>query len=263
MVSGNPTDFRAEIEAALGWWRLAGLSNDATDEANVWLDAETRADPPSDAKGKPASSTSKQTENRQRPSGAQRIAVQDELHALPAPENWPKELDAFQAWWANGFAETGTPSVPAPRGDANAATLFLVGQPEEADRAFLLAGRKGQMLAAIERAMGLAPENSYFASVLPRHTIQPDWTALAEGRMALLLRHHLALAVPRRIIVFGRRILPLLAHGAAQPPADLREFNHEGSSVPVMAAPDLGTLLRSAGQRRRFWHDWIEWTGDT
>ena len=263
MVSGNPTNFRAEIEAALGWWRHAGLSSDATDRGHVWLDAETGADLPSEAKEESPSSRPKQTEKRPRPSGAQRIAVQEDRHALPPPDNWPTRLDAFQAWWANGFAEAGTPPQPEPGGGAEAATLFLVGQPEEADRDRLLSGPRGKMLAAIERAMRLAPENTYRASVLPRHSIQPDWTALADGPMAELVRHHLALAAPQRIVVFGRRILPLLAHDAAQDPADLRSFNHEGSSVPLMAAPDLGTLLRSAGQRRRFWHEWLEWMGDT
>ena len=252
-------DAKRQIEAALDWWRLAGLSVDTADKANVWLDTET---------AKPAPDVTEQRVVRKKmpppvkPVGGDRITVTKAQPMAGSPENWPQELTLFQTWWAgekNGDAGS-VPQRVAPRGAANANTLFLVAQPEAEDIERLLEGPRGAFLSAITRAMGLGEEDTYLASALPTHSLQPDWDDLAANGYGKLVRHHLLLAAPHRIIVFGRRVLPLIAHEPAQDTANLREINHDGRSIPVLAAPDLGSLLRSAGQRKRFWQQWLEWT---
>lgn len=252
-------DALAQAEAVLDWWRLAGVTVDTVDEAQGWLDAET-AKPASDVTEKPV--IRKKTPPPKKLVGGERIQI-EQTSAVPQPEGGlPATLPDFQSWWGSEKKSSGgaTLTPVMPRGIAGAELCFLVPQPEKEDRDALLQGPRGVLFAAIMRAMGLDETQCYLASVLPAHVIQPDWDALHAAGHGQITRHHLALAAPKRIIVFGRRILPLIAHESAQDPADLREFNHEGISVPLMAAPELGSLLRSAGQRKRFWQQWLEWT---
>ncbi|WP_379546567.1 hypothetical protein ACFCW2_11620 [Qipengyuania sp. DSG2-2] len=261
-------DAKREIEAALDWWRQAGLTADFQDEHSVWLDAET-AKPVTDVTEPSAQQPviRKKTPPPVKPVGGERITVAKAVPMAGSPEEWPTELAAFQDWWAgkkddgsDGEGSGPTPHRIPARGTAGANHLFLVPQPEAEDRERLLDGPRGAMLVAMQRAMGLGETDCYIASALPTHALQPDWDELVASGHGAIVRHHLGLAAPERIIVFGRRILPLVAHEPAQDAANLRSFNHEGRSVPLLAAPELGSLLRSASQRKRFWQQWLEWT---
>ena len=62
-----------------------------------------------------------------------------------------------------------------------------------------------------------------------------------------LASHHIALAAPKRLIVFGVHILPLLGHDPANNPANSAQINH-GSPItplpaPMLAVRDLAVLL--------------------
>ena len=251
-------DALAQAQAVLDWWKLAGVTVDTLDESRGWLDADT---------AKPAPDVTEKRVVRKKPPPPRKLVGGDRITVAQAAccsarQRIADSLADFREWWGQEKKSlSGAVLAPImPRGDAGARLCVLVPQPEQSDTDTLLQGPRGLLLSNILRAMGLEDRDCYIASVLPAPVIQPDWDDLRAAGQGEIARHHLALAAPGRILVFGRRILPLIAHESAQDPADLRIFNHEGTSVPLMAAPELGSLLRSAGQRKRFWQQWLEWT---
>jgi DNA polymerase len=148
----------------------------------------------------------------------------------------------------------------APRGDPGAALLVLVPQPEEADRERLLEGPQGRLLANILIAMGLEESAVYIAAALPCHTPVADLPALAAQGMDAVTAHHIALAAPQKVLVLGTALAPMLGAGSAD---GLREINHAGAKVPVMASETLEALLTSAALKARFWRRWMEWSAST
>ncbi len=243
-----PPSLADQFAAALDWWREAGVDADFHDEA-VSLLAEV-----------PAQTTDK---SAPAPTPAAKPP------AAPAPEvpsiggdsgAWPKALPDFATWWLREptlAAGPPTGRVP-PRGVAQAELLVLVPMPENEDNDALLSGRQGQLVANMLRAMGVAPEASYVASALPSHTPVADWDGLRAAGLGRVLLHHIALAAPRRILVLGQDIMPLLGLEKRQ---GVRELPLAESPVPLLAslAPDI--LLGNSRSRADLWRRWLEWTG--
>jgi DNA polymerase len=148
-----------------------------------------------------------------------------------------------------------------PRGPAGTELMVLVAEPEAEDGETLLSGPQGRLLRSMLRAMGIAPDAVYLASALPRRTPAADWAGLAAAGLGAVLRHHVALAAPKRLIVFGGNILPLLGNDPPNSGESLRQFNHGGQSVPLMASPDLQAFLARPRAKAGFWRNWLEWTG--
>lgn len=240
----------AAITGALDWWRDAGVDCDFHDLPSNWLPI---ADQPAPA-----------------------LAALRQANATPLPEvaptaaplggdptNFPATLEQFQAWWlAEPALDDGQvrDRVP-PRGPARAELMIVVAQPEAEDRMALLSGREGRLLDALLAAAGLAPEQVYLASALVRHTPLPDWTGLAARGLGQVLAHHVGLVAPQRLLVFGSNIPPLLGHDTTQNAQILPPVNHEGHSVPVLAARELGALLARPAWKAGLWRQWLDWTG--
>lgn len=259
MVMQAPLITEGDIAAAYDWWKLAGVDVDALDEPSGWLDVETRqartdatepVAPPPAKKPAPAAPRSPQVLS----AGISSVGTER--------PDWPAELSAFQKWWVEdeNFARAGAFPRIAPRGPAAARLMILLPQPEEQDTETLFSGPLGALVSGFLRAAGLAQKDVYFASVLPRHTLQPDWDEVRSAGYGELCAHHIALAAPERIICFGRLVMPLLPHESAQEPAILRKFNHDGRSIPLLPARDVANLLRRPGFRARFWQQWLEFT---
>ena len=139
--------------------------------------------------------------------------------------------------------------------------MVLVPTPEREDAGALLAGREGRLLDSILRAMGLAREQIYLASALPAAVAMPDWPGLAASGLARLTMHHIALARPKRLLVFGKTdISSLITHDPANNAAILPSVNQEGTSVPVALDYALATLLAQPSLKRRVWTNWLDWT---
>ena len=74
-----------------------------------------------------------------------------------------------------------------------------------------------------------------------------------------MLRHHIALSSPARVIAFGRALAPLF--GVSPERAREAATVQAGEAVlPLLIAPDLAELARSPERRRNFWNRWLEWT---
>ncbi|GAA4039222.1 uracil-DNA glycosylase family protein [Parerythrobacter jejuensis] len=250
---------KSDIAAAYDWWKLAGVDLELRDEATGWLDQETKH-----AAADATESEPKAVVRKRKPVEPRRAAVASAGIAPVGSEKaeWPGDLAAFRQWWVEDekFASSGAFPRIAPRGPAQAELLVLVPQPEEGDSDTLLSGKQGALISGFLRAADLDEESVYFASVLPRHTLQPDWEEVGRVGYGALCAHHIALAAPKRIISFGRLVAPLLPHESAQASANLPSFNHEGLSIPLLPARDVANLLRRPGFRARFWQEWLEFT---
>ncbi len=198
------------------------------------------------------------------------VAAPEQFTQPPAPtapplggsrEDWPQDLAAFTAWWLS------EPSLDAgqvfgrvaPRGPQNALLMVLVDHPEAGDSQVLLSGEQGRLVHAILAAIGIAPDQAYVASVLPRHMPMPDWPALTAAGLGHIALHHIALAAPSRVISFGANVSSLLGHDPAKSADPLRQFYHVGPSIPALAAPGLTTLMARPRGKAALWQALLNW----
>ena len=231
----------ADYAAALDWWREAGVDLDYTEEPTAWLrepeiEAEPDPLPPPRTVPRPAAAPA-----------LERALAREPKPAIGGdPAHWPRDLASFRDFWLTepSLDPGSLADRVAPVGEAGADLLLLVGQPEEGDREALLSGELGALVERMLRAMGIEQSRTYLASALPRCTPMPEWDDLAARGLAALTCHHLRLAAPKRVIVFGRA------------PAMLaRECG-----LPMLPAPQLETLARSPAHKRKFWNQWLEWS---
>lgn len=250
MNAVNPP-FKAELDATLEWWRLAGVTYDFAEDATDWLEHEASdASPRNDPKHNTATH-----EPAPEPK-----TLSGDLFVGAAPG----DLSAFRRFWleAPGLDAIGPRGRIAPNGIAEAELMVLVIDPEEEDDQHLLGGPQGRLLDQILAAMNLNRDQVYIASALPRHTPMPDTVTLAARGMAAVTLHHIALAAPKRVLAFGTSILPLLGHELTKELSDLREINQTGRCTPLLVSEGLDSMLNMPRLKARFWRRWIEWSGN-
>lgn len=235
------------LGSALDWWREAGVDGDFADEPRNWL-----------AKPEPKAEATAEATPPARPAAPQVPPLGGDS------DTWPTSLPEFAEWWLSSpsLELPGTGPRIAPRGTAEADLMVLVPYPEEGDGERLLSGRQGELVSNMLKAMGIAEERVYLASALPRHAAHPDWRALAERRLGAVLRHHIALAAPKRLLVLGRKMLPLLGHDPAHAAPIAGPIALEGIETPVLAAVGPETLLDEPRFRKTLWRAWLDWTGN-
>jgi len=240
-----------EVAAAFAWWREAGVDCAFRDDPVDWIMPPASADP---AEKLPA------------PRPARSPAAPEPV-AAPAFDlaSLPQDIEGFCAWWqAEPWLDEGRVSgrVP-PRGKAGAELMVVVPEPEREDAGRLLSGPQGRLLDAMLAAMGMAPEQVpeqvYVASALCRHTPMADWTNAAARGLGEVLRHHVALVAPKRLIVFGSNTLPLLGHDLPNKGLFSFQLNHGDISIPLMPATDLGALLARPRAKAKVWQQWLAW----
>lgn len=248
MVERGIPDIEQQITAAFDWWRDAGVDCDFTDDPKSWI-----VDP-AEAAAKAAVPVVQFVPPK---------PVEPEAPKIEAA-SIPETLPAFTEWWlSEPLLDAGRVigRVP-PRGSEGADLMVIVPHPEAEDSESLLSGPQGRLLDAMLQAMGIPLDRTYIGSALPRHTPHADWNGLAASGMGLALARHIALVGPRRVLVFGAGILPLLSNDPPNSPADLRHFNHEGADFALLVARELGALLDRPRWKAAFWQRWLEWTSE-
>ena len=239
-----------DLRAALAWWRDAGVDLDFVDEAADWL-----AKPPAD----PA-----QTEaEAPRPAWEPPRPAAPAQHRIAEKDSLPADLAAFTAWWLAeaDFGDGAATGRIAPSGMPGAALMVLVEEPEAGDADSLLSGPEGKLLGAILAAIGLARDQVYLASALPRHTPAADWQALAAMGLGEVLDHHVRLVAPGRLLVFGGNASSLLGHGPANSGKTLSKIDHEERGLSALAVPALGSLAGRPRGKAALWRALLEWLG--
>lgn len=246
MDSRAPSGLAGHYAAAIDWWREAGVDQDFGNDPTCWL-AEPDAAPAAPTPATPQKRTPANVAPAAPSLGGDRA-------------NWPASLADFAGWWLAepSLAPAGT-RVP-PRGAAGADLLVLVPMPEAGDTGQLLSGAQGTLVANMLRAMGIAPEAAYIASALPRHMPLADWPGLQTDGLGEVVAHHIDLVAPRRLLVLGNDILPLLGLEKRQ---GVRDLPLNGKAIQLLASYAPDHLLENAKARAALWRRWLEWTQDT
>ena len=244
--AGNPALADA-IAAAIGWWREAGVDGDWSDAPQDWLAAGRPA--------KPAASA---------PAASANAAVPPPEAPRPlagGPAAWPQTLHDFAPWWMNEpmLAPPGQPRV-APGGGAGAALMIVVPMPAPDDHAGIPGGKGGVLVDALLRAAGIARDDVYFASAIPSRIAAPDWRALREAGLGDVLRHHVALVRPQRLLIFGQTgISTLLGHDSPNSHWHLPSINHGESTISALCAYDLDAIMARPALKAGLWRRWLDW----
>jgi len=116
------------------------------------------------------------------------------------------------------------------------------------------------LLSRFLRAAGLAENEIYLASALPRHTPHADLNQLGQDGLGEIALHHISLAAPQRVLCFGRGILPLIGHDPAQTGLTAGCINHNGVNFPLLVERNLDFLIARPTARAGFWQRWLDWT---
>ena len=253
-MNAHTSSLSDQLDAALQWWRQAGVDCDFNEDATDWLvdvaapEVETA---PAPAPRKAIEPTPEPVQEK-----PQRV---DLLGATP-----PATLEEFRQFWleASGLDAIGPRGRIAPRGPAGADLMVLVIDPEERDGERLLSGPQGRLLSRMLSAMGIKEEEAYIASTLPRHTPMADTIALAATGLDSVTLHHIKLAAPKRILALGANIPPLLGIGLPKDILSLREINQISPSTPLLVSEGLDSLMSMPRLKARFWRRWMEWSAD-
>jgi DNA polymerase len=247
MESREPLSLAEQFAAACDWWREAGIDQDFHDAPETLLKA-------------PESTSEAPKPTQQAPRPAEEPAPPPISQIGGDPAQWPQALDEFHGWWMReeSLDLAGTLQRIPPRGVPQADLMVLVPMPEHGDSEHLLSGEQGTLVRNMLRAMEIAEGNSYLASVLPRHTPLADWDSILANGMGKVLFHHIALAAPKRLLVLGRDILPLLGIEKRQGVAKLSLGE---TSIQLLASFAPENLLQNAKLRADLWRRWLDWTG--
>lgn len=217
-----------QLYAVQGWWRDAGVDCAFVDEPQTMLrEPEVAAPPPARAKAQAAE------------------VVAAPAAPLIAAKDLPQDLAAFRQWWCDPASPLPGPPAPriAPMGEPGARLMLLALMPEAGDSAELFSGPQGRMLRNMLAALGLSEGEAYFATALPSAMQMPDWDGLAASGLGTVIAHHIALAMPERVLLLGNPLAPLLGELA----------------IPTLTAYAPDQLLAHPRQRARLWPRLLDW----
>jgi len=225
----------AEAASALQWWIDAGVDVVAAEEPRDWLKP---APPPLPV----------ETKSMPEP-------------AAPAAEALPGQLDLFQAYLREGaalpFASPSAPNV-CPSGDPASGLMVMTGMPSVADCASgtLLSGEEGTLFDRMLAAMGRSRASIYLAAISCFRSPDGRLAGAAEKQCGLIARHHIGLAAPKALILFGDdagRALTGLPVARAR--GRWHEIETHAGPVPAIVTFSPRFLLAHPAQKALAWAD--------
>ncbi|WP_375396307.1 uracil-DNA glycosylase family protein [uncultured Sphingomonas sp.] len=221
----NP-DLRASIASALDWWRDAGVDCEIDDAPRDWL--------------------------------ARRAAPI--VTATSAAGTLPDTLAAFAAWRIGGdVPEAGWPGAPiAAQGDPASDLMVVVDLPDRDDvtAGLLMTGPVGILFDAMLKAIGRDRSSIYLASIAvkrpPAGRIGDDIGVI----LAALMRHHIALVSPKRVLALGNAASrALVGADAANARGSSCTLNHERGTSEVVASFHPRFLRERPAAKADAWRD--------
>lgn len=228
--ASDPTSLTADQEQAaslLGWWIDAGVDVAIDEAPRDWL--------------KPAK------------------PVATPAPAAPAPTTAPDiaTLDAFRAW-LSGAADLPLDRPGArrvlPTGAAAAPVMLMsdLPGPDEAVHGRAIAGEAWVLAQRMMQAIGIDPDAAYLAALACFHSPGARLDKADLDRCGTLARHHIRLAAPQRLILFGDAPARALL---GQPLGEARGRIHRVEGVRTIATFHPRWLLARASDKALAWRD--------
>jgi DNA polymerase len=228
-------DWRASIASALEWWRDAGVDCEIDDLPRDWL-ARAGAAPVAE----------------QLPDQVREATV--EASTLPAT------LEEFATWRLGAAApEAGWPGQAlGTQGDVASGLMIVVDMPDREDDAAgqLLSGNVGALFDRMLAAIGRDRQSIYLAALAVKRPPAGRVTEETSQKLEALMRHHLSLARPKRVLVLGNAASRAITGlDVANARASLRKVNHDGGTSEVVASFHPRFLLEKPVAKADAWKD--------
>ncbi|WP_447724460.1 uracil-DNA glycosylase [Sphingomonas koreensis] len=227
-------DWRAEAASALEWWRDAGVDMLVDEDPRDWTAREA----------------------------APAVASNTPQPALAEPEPeipLPATLEAFIDWrFGSGAPEsTWVERIVAPTGNPAAPLMVITDFPEsEGEFPSLMAGPAGRLFDRMLAAIGLDRDSVYFAPLCAARPITGSVPREAEERLGELVRHHITLAAPQKLLLLGQTVsrAVLGADGGLQR-GRLQAVNQENGQSLMVATFHPRFLLTRPAAKADAWKD--------
>ncbi|PJI90861.1 uracil-DNA glycosylase [Sphingomonas koreensis] len=228
-------DWRAEAASALEWWRDAGVDVLVDDDPRDWTAREAA---PAVASTTP-----------------QPVAL-----AEPEPEvPLPATLEAFIDWrFGSGAPESGwVEPIVAPTGNPAAPLMVITDFPEsDGETPSLLSGPAGRLFDRMLAAIGLDRDAIYFAPLCAARPITGSVPRDAEERLGELLRHHIALTAPKRLLLLGQTVSrAVIGSDGGLQRGRLQAVNQENGQSLMVATFHPRFLLTRPAAKADAWKD--------
>ena len=221
MGADQHIDWAEGALSVLDWWQEAGVDIVVADAPRDWL-----------------------------AHGAKPTAVA--VAAAPVEAALPGTLEAFATWRVGLDAPEGAGGVFA-EGDASADIMVVTDYPDGDD---LIGDAAGRLFDRMLAAIGLTRGEIYLA---PLSTVRPLGGRIAPEampRLAELLRHHVALATPKRLLLLGQApSRALIASDGGDSRGSLHAINLEGGTVDAVSSLHPRFLLEKPAMKAQAWKD--------
>ncbi len=227
-------DWRAEAASALNWWRDAGVDVLVEDDPRDWT-------------ARPSATAQPETSGRA-------------IAAGPEPEApLPATIEAFLDWRYGASAPEaamGDPLAPA-EGDPTAPLMIVTDLPEfDGSTPALLDGTAGKLFDRILAAIGQSRDSIYLVPLCAVRPITGQVPRDLEDKLGEILRHHIALAAPARLLLLGQATSrAVLGTDAGKNPEGLTPFNYSGGTSDVVAIRHPRFLLNKPAAKADAWKD--------
>ena len=263
-VNADPSDTRA-LESLLRWYAAMGVDASVDEEPHDRFVTPAPASPPPErVSASPQPIDTPTRGGAPRPAAPAPASAEAQIRQAEALAADATTLEELHARWATlpgcGLAATAARMIFS--GGTAGAPLMLIGSAPEADderQGEAFAGRHGQLLDAMLRAIGLARADVYLTNVIPwRPPGGRPPTPLELGLCLPFTRRHIALADPERVLCLGERAAqPLL--NTRDPISRLRgrwlAYEGEAKTVRTLVTFSPDYLLKQPLQKRRAWSD--------
>jgi DNA polymerase len=225
----------ADAESALSWWTEAGVDTLVGEEPRDWLRPKSHEAP---------------------------MPVQPAAEAPgTADETLPGQLDLFQAWLAASdrldFASPAAPRI-CPAGDPASGLMMLADMPSGEDCAAgtLISGEAGRLFERMLAAIGRDRGSVYLAALSCIRSPSGQLNSDSMKSCAALARHHIGLAAPKAVLLFGDACAKALL-GLSVPQARGRWHEIATHAGPVKALATIAPrqLLDSPRLKAMAWAD--------
>ena len=218
-------DWSALAASALEWWHEAGVDTFVEDSPRDWLARPAPLAPPPPAEPVP-----------------QQAALPDTLEAYVAWRGGDEPLDA--GWSDLRFVAEGDPA---------SGLMVIVDCPDDDG---IATGATGRLLDRMLAAIGRTRESIYLATMCAARPLAGRITPENEAALGPLLRHHVALTGPRRVLVTGGAASRAIAAAdAARARGSLHDINLNGVRVGVVVTYPLRVLLDRPAAKGEAWKD--------
>ena len=233
MERGNEPISPADAASVLQWWSDAGVDMLVDEAPRDWLRPTPKAPP----------------------------AAAPVAQSAPSAEKLPDQLDLFQAYLRESaalpFASPSGRRV-CPSGDPAAGLMIVTDMPaaEDCSTGSLLSGEAGTLFDRMLAAIGRSRDSVYLASLSCLRSPDGRFGTEAAQKCAALARHHIGLAAPRTLLLFGDATAKaLIGMSMAQARGRWHEVaTHAGPVRAIVTLPPSYLLAQPAAKA----HAWAD-----